>query len=193
MNPSQMQVPDRVDSERVYLRPYKDGDGSLIWAASRRNRIHLQEFEAENLLMHLRDEVHAESVVQEICTKRHAREWFLLGVFERRTDQWLGQVYLAPTNWDLPEFTIGYMADVNHEGRGYISESVKAILRVLFVNVGAYRIISDCNEHNVRSWRLLERCGFRREGHLRENKRSPEGSLHGDYLYGMLRREFETL
>jgi [ribosomal protein S5]-alanine N-acetyltransferase len=62
---------------------------------------------------------------------------------------------------------------------------------MLFIDMRAHRIKSDCHENNIRSWRLLERCGFKREGYLRENKRNADGSFHGDYLYGLLQQEYE--
>jgi aminoglycoside 6'-N-acetyltransferase len=108
-------------------------------------------------------------------------------------NEWAGQVYIEPTNWDLPEFYIGYVADVNYEGKGYISEAVTTVLKFLFQNFGAHKVKSDCDEDNIRSWRLLERCGFKREGHVRENKRHADGSMHGDFIYGLLRHEFLDL
>ena len=120
-----------------------------------------------------------------------ARTCFFIGIFEKGSDEWVGQVYVGPTNWDLPEFAIGFVADVNYEGRGYISEAVNGVLEMLFNDLGAHRVKSDCSENNLRSWRLLERCGFQREGHLRQNRKYPDGSIRGDYLYGLLREEFD--
>ena len=71
-----------------------------------------------------------------------------------------------------------------------MTEAVTGVLNLLFVVMGAHLVKSECNENNVRSWRLLERCGFIREGHLRENKKSPDGVFHGDYVYGLLRQEY---
>jgi RimJ/RimL family protein N-acetyltransferase len=172
------------------LRPYTAGDGATVYAAGERNRDHLAEFESGNVLLHLEDETHAEAVVRELAADWAARTHFFLGLFDKSSGEWAGQVYVGPTNWELPEFTIGYVADVRYEGQGYISEAVVRVLEMLFLDLGAHRVKSDCHEHNVRSWRLLERCGFRREGHLRENKRNADGSFHGDFLYGLLRQEF---
>jgi aminoglycoside 6'-N-acetyltransferase len=50
-----------------------------------------------------------------------------------------------------------------------------------------------CNELNLRSQRVAERCGFAREGHVREVHREivhPDGRFSGDYLYGLLHSEF---
>jgi len=184
-------IPDKIETERLFLRPYQTGDGPMYYAASLRNREHLAEYESGNALMQLKDENHAEAIVRELAADWISRSCFFIGIFKKSSGDWVGQVYVGPTNWDLPEFVIGYIADVNHQRKGYISEAVLGVLGMLFDDLGAHRVKSDCNLENERSWRLLERCGFQREGHLRENKRSPDGTFHGDYLYSILRSEFE--
>ena len=163
----------------------------MYFAASKRNADHLAQYESQNPVMNLKDEQHAEQVVRELATAWTEGQSYFFALLEKASGEWAGQIYVAPTDSELPEFTIGYVADVNYEGKGYVSEAVTAVLRVLFQEVGAHRVASDCNENNSRSWRLLERCGFTREGHLRENREGADGALHGDYLYGLLRREFQ--
>lgn len=190
MNKFLLEIPERIETDQLYLRAYRAGDGPMYYAASLRNRDHLAEFESGNVLMDLKTEEHAEAIVRELAADWMARICFFIGIFEKATDEWVGQVYVGPTNWKLPEFVIGFVADVNHEGKGYISQAVKRVLKMLFEDLGAHRVKSDCDENNLRSIRLLERCGFRREGHLLENKKYTDGSFHGDFLYGLLRREY---
>ena len=165
----------------------------MYYAVGQRNKAHLARYESGNVLNHLKDERHAEIVVRELAADWIARKHFFLGIFDRDTHQWVGQIYVGPTHWDLPEFAIGYVVDVNHEGQGYITEAVKATLCFIFEALQAHRVRSDCNDTNERSYRVLERCGFTREGHFRENKKNPDGTFHGDYQYGLLRSEFEAI
>ena len=171
MNKFLLEIPNRIETERLYLRPYQAGDGKMYYAASRRNRKHLERYESGNVLYQLKDEQHAEDTVRALSAAWVARNSFFLGVFERVSDDWVGQIYVGPQNWDLPEFALGYAVDVNHEGKGFITEAVKATLCFLFENLQAHRVRSDCNDTNKRSYRVLERCGFKREGHFRENKK----------------------
>jgi [ribosomal protein S5]-alanine N-acetyltransferase len=186
-----LDIPAYIETENLYLRPYRSGDGPMLYAAGMRNQEHLAEFESGNLLLFLKSEAQTEEIIDNLTADRAAHKCFFIGIFEKASNQWVGQVYVEPTNRDLPEFAIGYVADVNYEGKGFISEAVRSVLRMLFIDMRAHRIKSDCHEHNIRSWRLLERCGFKREGHLRENKRNADGSFHGDYLYGLLQQEYE--
>jgi RimJ/RimL family protein N-acetyltransferase len=190
MNKNGSLIPTLIKTNRLYLRPYQKGDGPVLYAVGLRNKEHLSRFEAENFLLGLKDEDEAERVLIEFEKGWLEKKYFFYGVFENGTGDWVGQVYIGPINWNLPSFIIGYIADVDHQRLGYITEAVKAVIRMLFIEIGAHRIQADCNETNVRSWKLLERCGFKREGHLRENKIGPDGSFNGDYIYGMLASEF---
>jgi RimJ/RimL family protein N-acetyltransferase len=183
-------ISEKIETQRLLLRAYQAGDGAMLYAAGLRNQDHLSEFESGNVLMSLKDEKHAEAVVRELGEKWAACECFFIGLFEKTTNEWVGQVYVGPTDWELPEFTLGFVADVHHEGKGFISEAVRRILKLLFEDLRAHRVRSECNENNIRSVRVLERCGLHREAHLRENKRNTDGSYHGDYLYAMLRQEY---
>ena len=51
----------------------------------------------------------------------------------------------------------------------------------------------ECDEANLRSRRVAERCGLVLEGHVRENKRNADGTLSGTLYFGLLKSEFEAL
>lgn len=191
MNKLRLKIPLRVETERLVLRPYRSGDGPTLFQAGLRNREHLKPYEDGNFLRHFKSKAHAEEVAQALGIEWQARKQFFWGIFDRDSDRWVGQVYVGATSWDLPEFTLGYVSDAAFEGKGIISEAVRRILDVLFHDMKAHRVRSECSETNTRSWKLLERCGFTREGHLRENKKNPDGTFHGDFLYGLLRTEYE--
>ena len=162
----------------------------MYYAAGTRNRAHLTEFEADNVLMHLESEEHAEMVVRGLAADWMAGDCFFIGIFEKATSRWCGQVYVGPTSWESPEFTIGFVANVHCEGKGYISEAVNGVLGMLFEDLAAYLIKSECSEGNVRSRRLLERCGFRQEGYVPKDKGSKDGSTTRDCLYVLSRHEY---
>jgi len=78
---------------------------------------------------------------------------------------------------------------------GYATEAVKALLDDIFHDKNARRIVAACNPLNESSWKLLERLGFRKEGHLIENiyfKKDGDGNpIWSDtYEYGILADEW---
>jgi len=105
----------------------------------------------------------------------------------------VGQVYIGPVNWALPEFSVGYFADEAHIGRGHIAEAVRGALGFTFTHLQARRVRLECDDTNTPSFRVAERAGFVREGHLRQNKLNPDGTVSGTLLYGLLRSEYPGL
>lgn len=79
---------------------------------------------------------------------------------------------------------------------GYATEAAKALIAHIFDDLGARRLGADCDDRNENSWKLLERLGFRREGHLIEGtayKGDKEDNpiIISIYLYAMLNHEYK--
>ncbi|HSJ53269.1 MAG TPA: GNAT family N-acetyltransferase [Anaerolineae bacterium] len=178
-------VPDRIEAERIYLRPYRAGDGPWFYAMGQRNRAHLLRYESDNVVMEAQSPAEAESLVRDLAAEWAAQRHLFLGAFDRRTDEFVAQVYVGPVDGDAPEFEIGFFADVNHEGRGYVTEAVRAVLHVLFGHLGARRIQLHCDDTNVRSRRVAERCGFVLEEHVPDDKRNRDGTTSGTLCFGL--------
>ena len=187
-----LEFPSQFTSPRLLLRSYQPGDGSMYFEVAQKNRQHLQRFEAQNSLMTIDSPERAEIVVREMHAAWQSREYFMLGAFERSRGEFAAQVYVGPVDWETPEFEIGYIADAAHEGQGYVSEAVKAALALIFTYFEAHRVRIRCDDANVRSWRVAERCGFTLEGKLRENRRNPDGSFSTERVYGLLRSDYES-
>ncbi len=107
----------------------------------------------------------------------------------------VGNLYLSrehPEAWRTYE--LGYVFNPDYWGRGYATESAAALVSKCFAE-GAHRIIARCNPQNLASWRLLERLGFRREGHsLRSasfiTDTAGQPVWHDAYLYACLEEEW---
>lgn len=187
---SAVEFPTPFESERLLLRCYQPGDGMWYYAMSIRNHSHLLRYEAENVAANITDESAAEVLVNELAAEWMAQRSFFIGAFEKNTGVFAAQIYVGPIDWSLPEFQIGYFADIDHEGQGYVTEGVLSTLSILFNNLHAHRVRLQCDETNLRSVHVAERCGMTREGTLRENRRNPDGSFSNSYIYGLLKSEY---
>ena len=186
-------LPTRIDAERIYLRSYQAGDGSWLYKVSQKNQDHLCRYESDNFLMSIEDENKAEEYARELHQDWIKGDCFFMPVFHNETDEFVAQIYVGPINRELPEFIVGFIADVDHQRQGYVTEALGAALGFIFNDLGAHRVFLECDDTNQRSWEVAERCGFIREGHLRENKRHPDSPISGTYGYGMLRSDYESL
>jgi ribosomal-protein-alanine N-acetyltransferase len=59
---------------------------------------------------------------------------------------------------------LGFYAFSPLDGRGYMTEGIRLVLRHIFGRQGLHRIEANIQPDNVRSAQLVERIGFRKEG-----------------------------
>jgi len=60
---------------------------------------------------------------------------------------------------------LGYKIHTNCEGKGFMSESLTEAIRYIFEEQNFHRIEANYIPENERSRKLLERLGFKKEGH----------------------------
>lgn len=77
-------------------------------------------------------------------------------------------------------------------GKGYGAESMNALLAMGFEDLKLHRIFSAVDPEDVASARVLEKCGFQREGHLREHQWVKE-TWRDSLLYAVLDYEWAQL
>jgi len=104
----------------------------------------------------------------------------------------IGNIYLSKQDYDTWE--LGYVFNSRFWGNGYATEAARAVMAYAFDNK-AHRVMAMCNPLNKSSWRLLERLGLNREGHLRRNvffKRDGQGNpvWLDTYIYAILAEEY---
>jgi RimJ/RimL family protein N-acetyltransferase len=107
----------------------------------------------------------------------------------------IGNVYLAEQ--DCRNWEIGYVFNQNYWHNGYASEAVREMMNWAFSEKNAHRITAMCNPLNVASWKLLERIGMRREGHLKSNvffNKDANGSpiWQDTYEYAVLKDDWKV-
>ena len=195
MHPLLLNLPTRLETDRLILRPYQAGDGTAYFAVCQHNRDHLARYETDNPARRVTTPEEAEILMRQFALDFAARRAFFFGAWERASGEFAAQIYVGVVNWDLPEFELGYFVDCAHEGQGFVTEAARAALRFCFEDLHAHRVRLGCNDTNDRSIHVAERCGFVREAHLRQTRKAvllPDGTFSGDYLYGLLRSEYEA-
>lgn len=83
---------------------------------------------------------------------------------------------------------LGYMLAREHWGGGIASEAVSAVIDRVFAE-GQRRVFADTDPDNVGSRALLERLGFKLEGHLRGEWETHLG-VRDSVIYGLLGDEW---
>jgi RimJ/RimL family protein N-acetyltransferase len=75
--------------------------------------------------------------------------------------------------------------------RGYASEALRALLRLVFVTLGKHRAFASVDPRNAPSIALFERAGFRKEAHFVESLWLM-GEWVDDVILALLAREWRS-
>ena len=177
-------------TNRLVIRSYCLGDEGWYYKMCQRNRGHLERYEPENPAMAIKTEDDAKKMIATFVDDWQNGVHHFMGVFLKESEQFVAQIYIGLLNRNVNEFGIGYFSDIDHEGKGHVAEAVNAVVKMLFEKLNAHRLCIETDDTNVRSIGVAERCGFVREGHIRENKRHPDGTYSGTLYYGLLKREY---
>lgn len=110
--------------------------------------------------------------------------WYLVAVDERETGTFVGDLALHTIDGGRT-IEVGYSLDPDRWGRGFATEAVTAVVDWVFDELGVTRVVGMLHPDNRRSAMVLERCGFRFEGHTRRSYWL-DGRVMDDLIYGML-------
>ena len=84
---------------------------------------------------------------------------------------------------------IGYMSLPEHNGKGYITEAIKAVVIYGFEQMNLHSIEAIIDPDNSASERVLQKNGFVKEAHIKENELW-EGKFWDTVIYSLLKRNF---
>jgi putative acetyltransferase len=88
---------------------------------------------------------------------------------------------------------LGYAMGEEYWGKGLMTEAAKAVIPYGFMEVGLDMISIYRNPNNVRSGRVIEKCGFKYEGTLRQAYKIYDGSIRDVACYSMTEEEFQEI
>ncbi|WP_409296864.1 GNAT family N-acetyltransferase [Peribacillus sp. SCS-26] len=174
MNPILIEVPERLETERLLLRaPRQSGDGAAVNAAIRDSFHELKEWlpfaqtipEVEETEINLR-QAHIHFL---------KRESFRYLIFLKDTNEYIGTTGLQGIDWDIPKGEIGYWIHTQFGGRGYMKEAAEAVRDLGIKTLGFRRVEIRCEFTNHKSRAIPEKLGFSLEGILKNEDLSADG------------------
>lgn len=121
--------------------------------------------------------------------QRRSNDTNFYAVCLKESGKLIGNIYLAKQDFNFAE--IGFVFNSLFGSMGYATEAAKAMIDKLFSEDDVHRIFAECNPENEKSWKLLERLNFKREGHLKQNiyfkQDQKENPIWQDtYIYAIL-------
>ncbi|HEY8039872.1 MAG TPA: GNAT family protein [Polyangiaceae bacterium] len=168
--PASWEVPSistRVVTDRLVLRAPRTVDVGEVRRALRTNAEHLRRWSVAPGPGE--DPSSLTSVSRAVL--RHRREWkrgqayVLMIALRQDEDRIIGRIALGGVLLGAFQSAyLGYWIDAEHQGKGLMTEAVRATTTFAFRVAGLHRVQAAVMPGNGSSQRVLEKVGYRREG-----------------------------
>ena len=114
-------------------------------------------------------------------------KWLQLAIC-LKTKQLIGDIGIHFLE-DKLQVEIGYTLSPLYQGKGYAIEAVKSVVNYLFIQLQKHRIIASVDPDNIKSIKLLEKLGLRKEAHFIKSFQIGD-KWYDDCIYAILEEEW---
>jgi RimJ/RimL family protein N-acetyltransferase len=174
-----------IESARLILRRMRATDLEIFMAYRNDSRIaRLQGWEAftkEESVSFLEDQQSRAAFLP--------GQWLQIAITLKPAQSLIGDCALKIHLEDPRQATIGITLAHGFHGQGFALEAAATLLNYAFEELGLHRVRADTDPQNTAAWRLLERLGMRREGHLKQSLWF-KGRWTDEYFYAILKQEW---
>jgi len=159
----------KIDGEKIYIRFLEISDAQAMLDLNLRNKEFFQKYVCTrgDSFYKLRAR---EDSIRDSIKQREDDKQYSFGIFKKDTDELVGNIALSEILRDsLQSCYIGYYLDIQHNGKGYMTEAVKLAVRFAFEDINLHRIEAGVMPHNIGSISVLEKASFHKEGIAQKN------------------------
>lgn len=162
MNPILRDFKTSIETDRLFIRAPKIGDGKAVNDAIKASMAELK------LWMPFAQELPTPEETEENIRQSVAnwinRTGLRMLIFRKDTGEFIASSGFHGIDWDVPKVEIGYWMDTRYTGQGFMTEAVAAQTEYAFSELGVRRVQILCDEDNNASRAVPERLGYELEG-----------------------------
>ena len=181
-----MHKPTELHTERLLLRPFTSDDAEAFYNYAKNPNVgpragwkpHASKKESA-------------AILKELFLNRQG----IWAIVLKKENLLIGSIGLTSDSKRTPSDVrmLGYSLDEPCWGRGYTTEAVKAVLGYGFGPMMLALISAYSYPDNAGSQRVLEKCGFSREGTIRRAEKLYDGQIRDLICFSVSRHDFFTM
>ncbi len=175
-----------IETERLILRRFNKNDAEAMfknWEGDSKVTEFLRWSTATDIS-------EAEQVLLEWTQGYEKLDFYQWAIVLKEIDEPIGTISVVEKNESLNIVHIGYCIGSKWWNQGFTSEAFQAIIPFFFDEVGVNRIESQHDPNNPSSGKVMQKCGLRYEGTLRQADWNNKGIVDA-CMYSLLKSEWK--
>ena len=161
-----------LETERLILRPFRNDDLELIQSLYCDGQ--LLKYTPFDAMSKPQAESHLEQIIRD--WGQPPRFNHEMAVILKCSETRIGRAHIE-IDQETDTGMIGSFLLPEYWGQGYATEIARALIDCCFDEFHLHRANALCNPKNTASWKVLEKCGMRRDAYLREKVRYVKGGI----------------
>lgn len=183
-NPKRLLEMPTIETERLFLRKITMDDAPDIFEYA-----HVPEV-SEFLLWYphqtIQDSIEFIKFAEEKFTND---EWMIFGIELKEKRKLIGTIDIRGWKGVNNCTETGYVISNEYWNKGITTEALRSVIKFSFDELQLNRMETHCEEENIGSWKVMEKCGMKYEGTLREKVFVKE-RYRSMKMYSILRSEY---
>jgi putative acetyltransferase len=173
---------ERVETERLILRSIVETDTADIYEYGKEPNVGINAgWQPHKNIEETRKIMHEIFIGQQ----------GVFGMVLKSTGRIIGSIGLIkdPKRENPHAMMLGYAMSEHNWGHGLMTEAAKAVIDYGFRNPDTSIITCTCYTYNRRSRRVIDKCGFKYEGCLRQGEQRFDGQILDIDCFSLLKEE----
>ena len=176
-----------IDTERLLLRQFSANDAQAMfnnWESDDKVTEFLRWTTAKDIS-------ETEQILSEWVQGYANPDFYQWAIVLKEIGEPIGSISVVEKNEKLDIVHIGYCIGSKWWNQGITSEAFKAIIPFFFEEIGANRIESQHDPNNPNSGKVMQKCGLKYEGTLRQADWNNKGVVDA-CMYSLLKSEWKS-
>ena len=175
----------KLETERLILRQFTINDAEKIfnnWASDDDVTKYLTWPSHKNVNETI-------IIIEKWMNEYEKKDFYQWAIILKEINEPIGSIGVVKKNDDIEMVHIGYCIGKKWWNKGITSEALMALIKYFFEEVGVNRIESRHDPNNPNSGKVMEKCGMKYEGLLKQADRNNQGIVDTVY-YGIIKEEY---
>jgi ribosomal-protein-alanine N-acetyltransferase len=174
-----------LETERLLLRRLNPNDVEEVFAL--RSNPEIMKYIPRPLLKSKEEALEHIAMMEDKIVNNIGINWGITVKGSNKIIGIIGHYRIQPENHRAE---IGYMSLPEYNGKGYITEAIKAVVAYGFEQMNLHSIEAVIDPGNTASEKVIQKNGFVKEAHILENE-FWEGKFWDTMIYSLLKRNFK--
>ncbi len=153
-----------LETERLVLKEITDANAHDLFVM--RSSPQVMQYIDRPLAKKLSDVQKLIDIIKDLLSKNEGITW---AITLKGNNQMIGTIGFWRIQKEHYRAEIGYLLHHHYQGKGIMQEAMSIGVDYAFNMLKIHSIEANINPDNIASTKLLEKCGFEREGYFKEN------------------------